>query len=157
MPIDDMSGVRLSVKAIIVRDGQLLALKCRDDDDDGDWYMLPGGGQSNGETVSQALERECFEETGCTIRVGSLRFVRDYIARNHEFAHSSGDFHAVELWFECELVSGPGAPTQPDTPQIGIEWLALSSIDSYRLYPKVLRAVLVGERSDTPVLLGDVN
>ena len=27
-----MSGVRLSVKAIIVREGRLLVLKCRDDD-----------------------------------------------------------------------------------------------------------------------------
>jgi len=41
-----MPGVRLSVKAIIVRDGRLLVLKCRDDA--GIWYALPGGGQEAG-------------------------------------------------------------------------------------------------------------
>lgn len=63
-----MSAVRLSVKAIVVSDGRLLVLRCRDAA--GDWYMLPGGGVSFAETVHQALERECLEEAGARIQVG---------------------------------------------------------------------------------------
>lgn len=138
-----MSDIRLSVKAIIVEGGQLLALKCRDAE--GDWFMLPGGGQGFGETVHEALERECREEAGCQVRIGPLRFVRDYIAKNHEFAESSSDFHQVELWFECELASGLGQPSAPDTMQVGIEWLKMDRLSAYRLYPKVLQDVLVAK------------
>ncbi len=79
-----MRSVRLSVKAIIIREGRLLVLRCRDQS--GVWYVLPGGGQMAGETLDQALKRECLEELGCEIRMGPLRFVRDYIAWHHEFA-----------------------------------------------------------------------
>jgi len=64
-------GVRLSVKAIIVREGRLLVLKCRDQQ--GFWYVLPGGGQQVGETLDQALRRECLEELGCMPGVRLLR------------------------------------------------------------------------------------
>jgi 8-oxo-dGTP diphosphatase len=100
-----MPGVRLSVKAIIVREGRLLVLKCQDQE--GHWYILPGGGQEAGETLDQALRRECLEELGCEVRMGPLRFIRDYIAKNHEFAATDSGSHQVELMFECELESEP--------------------------------------------------
>lgn len=49
-----MRSVRLSVKAIIIREGRLLVLKCRDED--GVWYALPGGGQVAGETLDEAFK-----------------------------------------------------------------------------------------------------
>lgn len=33
------------------------------------YYKLPGGGAEKGEDIKTALERECMEETGCTIEV----------------------------------------------------------------------------------------
>ncbi|MBW3590122.1 MAG: NUDIX domain-containing protein [Actinobacteria bacterium] len=150
-----MSEIRLSLKAIIFLDGRLLASRCRDHD--GDWYMLPGGGQMYGETIPESLMRECLEEAGCHVEVGSLRFVRDYIAKNHEFADSSGDFHQVELWFECKLLGDLVQPTVPDTMQTGVEWLDLNQLAGLRLYPKVLREVLVAPPKSGVIYLGDVN
>lgn len=34
------------------------------------YYKLPGGGVDEGETLVEALHRECLEETGCKIQVG---------------------------------------------------------------------------------------
>lgn len=34
------------------------------------YYKLPGGGQDEGETLEQALRRECQEEIGCAIEIG---------------------------------------------------------------------------------------
>ncbi len=150
-----MSGIRLSVKAIVVRNDALLVLKMRDDDDD--WFILPGGGQEVGETVHEAVRRECREEIGADVQVQSLRFIRDYIGRHHEFAATDGDVHQVELMFECTLVSEPSAPTVPDQGQIGHAWLPLVDLASYRLYPRALVGVLARSPSTEPVYLGDCN
>lgn len=150
-----MNSVRLSVKAIIVSGRRILALRCSDDE--GDWYMLPGGGLVFGETVHEALVRECREEIGAEVSIGSLRFVRDYIAKNHEFASTDSDFHQVELWFECELGSELSEPVTPDTMQLGVEWLELDRLSMYRLYPKILQKVLLEKSEASVVYLGDVN
>ena len=54
--------VRVSAKAIIIRKGKLLLLRARDRA--GIYYLLPGGGQNNGETLHEALVREFLEEPG---------------------------------------------------------------------------------------------
>jgi ADP-ribose pyrophosphatase YjhB (NUDIX family) len=152
-----MGAVRVSVKAIIVREERLLVLKCRDEESE--WYMLPGGGQEAGETMEQALRRECLEELGCAVRMGPLRFVRDYIAKNHEFADSapSPDFHQVELMFECHLDSEPTGAVQPDSMQDGFAWLDVTRLPGSRLYPRILERVLWPVGTSGVTYLGDVN
>jgi 8-oxo-dGTP diphosphatase len=150
-----MPGVRLSVKAIIIREGRILVLRCRDSE--GVWYLLPGGGQEAGETLEQALHRECLEELGCKVRMGPLRFIRDYIAKNHEFAATDPDTHAVELMFDCELESEPTIATEPDKNQEGFDWLEVTKLQGCRLYPRVLEQALGAVRNSGVLYFGDVN
>ena len=152
------SVVRNSGKAIIIRDGRLLAI--RHTGRDGDWFSLPGGGQEPGETVLDALQRECIEELGVSVVPGQLRLVREYIGANHEFSREDGDFHQIDFMFECELKGDlPGAqPTSPDERQIGVEWLPLATLSASSLFPKELRKLLAdGLDSPSTVYLGDVN
>src|SRR3954468_8512933 len=134
-----MKPIRNSLKALIVVDGRLLAIKLRDKE--GIWYVLPGGGQDVGETFYETLRRECREEINCEIEIGELRFIREYIAAHHEFANFEPDVHQVEFMFECTLAEGsePGLGHVPDSAQFGIEWLDIDRLDSYRLYPLALR------------------
>jgi len=150
-----MQEIRLSVKAIIIRDGRVLVLRCRDQD--GAWYALPGGGQVAGETLDQCLRRECLEELGCRVRMGPLRFVRDYISWHHEFAAHDPNSHQVELMFEAYLESEPSCPSQPDTMQEGFAWLDIASLPGCRLYPRVLETALSSPASNEVTYLGDVN
>ncbi len=151
-----MGNVRLSVKAIITQGGRLLVLRNRDSI--GDWYMLPGGGQEHGETIPAALRRECLEEIGSDVTIGRLRFVRDYIAEHHEFAALDGGVHQVELMFECQLTSVPTLGRRPDAMQTGIEWLELSALENYRIYPRALQQLLRADaETHEPLYLGDVN
>lgn len=51
---------RVAARAVIVKDGQLLLVKEKDDD----YFSTPGGGVDYGETMQEALTRELQEETG---------------------------------------------------------------------------------------------
>lgn len=152
---------RVSCKAIIVEDDRLLAIHLRDEL--ADFYTLPGGGQEIGETVEEALMRECREEIGCDVEVGDLLFVRDYFGWAHEFAHVEGHVHQVELMFRCDIASGdrPTGTSVPDQMQVGFTWLALDDLPQARFYPLTMRNQLVAAvRSTHPVparYLGAVN
>ena len=153
-----MRPIRNSAKAIIVVGDRILCIKKRDDD--GFYFILPGGGQKPGEPLLDALKRECREELSMDVAVHDLRFVRDYIGKNHEFATFDADVHQVEFMFLCSIEQGsevkPGV--KPDEGQVGFEWLPLDRLEDYRLYPKVLRSLIRGSGQDSgPVYLGDIN
>jgi 8-oxo-dGTP diphosphatase len=156
-PIDDATvQPRISVKALIIDGGRILLPLHRDDE--GDYFILPGGGQERGETAIATLERECREELGADVEVGELLGARDYIAQHHEFA-ATDDAHQVELMFRCTLKSGvvPAIGPSPDSRQVGVKWLELAELDRVRFYPRVLAGVLA-KRGDQPFgYLGDVN
>jgi len=153
-----VTAVRNSAKAVVVKDGFLLAIKHRDSA--GEWFSLPGGGQDPGETLENALRRECLEEIGVEVAVGPLCFIREYIGAHHEFSEEDSAIHQVEFIFECHLLAAPEAanPSKPDPHQIAWVWLPVASLPSLRLYPSVLRTILSRPQSASdPVYLGDVN
>ena len=88
-----MDTIRVALKAIIIEDGRLLAVQMADKN--GDWYGLPGGGQEPGETMDDALRRECLEEIGVAVDIHDILFVRDYLSENHEFAEQEPGTHQV--------------------------------------------------------------
>ena len=140
---------------MIIRDDQLLVLAHRDDQ--GEYFTLPGGGVEQYEPLHEALRRECREEIAADIEVGELLFVRDYIARNHEFA-ATDDAHQVELMFACRVRDDyvPRSGAVPDPRQHGATWLPLAALRTVRLYPAALKPLLVA-RTKPAVYLGDVN
>lgn len=88
-----MESIRNSAKAIIIEEDRVLAIEHLDSD--GEWYVLPGGGQGAVETLEAALLRECFEGFGAKIRIGQLRYIREYIGKNHEFWEEDGESHHI--------------------------------------------------------------
>ncbi len=154
-----MKPIRNSAKAIIVRDGALLLTKnvgWRGDD----YYLLPGGGQDHGETIVQALERECLEEIGARVRVGALRYVRDYIGKNHAFAERQADVHQIEYMFSCELLEEPShlKSSNPDAGQTGLAWIELRKLPELQIFPSdIKRLILPNGELTGAIYLGDTN
>jgi len=72
------------------------------------------------------------------MEVNDLVLVRDYIARNHEFA-DEGDGHQLELFCRGTLLAEeiPANGPPPVTWQVGVEWLTLSDLNGARLYPRL--------------------
>ena len=152
--------IRNSAKAIIIQGDKVLLTK--NQDNDGYFYLFPGGGQEHGETLQQALIRECMEEVGQQVEIGELLHVREYIGKNHEYASDDFDVHQVEYYFISKIVNETKdniEPSNPDSHQVGIEWVPISDLPEYRVYPKTLRKYIIkylkGVKS--PVYLGDIN
>ena len=96
-----MGQIRTAARAIIVRQGRLLLTHCQDER--GEWYTAPGGGQIEGESLPETLVRECREEIGVEVEVAGLRYVRDYIVAQHDFSYLDKATHQLELFFECTV------------------------------------------------------
>ncbi|MBB3110261.1 8-oxo-dGTP pyrophosphatase MutT (NUDIX family) [Paenibacillus phyllosphaerae] len=154
-----MNPIRNSAKAIIIQAGQVLLTKNKDAT--GYFYIFPGGGQERGETLVQAVKRECMEEIGQDVEVGELAHVREYIGKNHEYAEWDGATHQVEFYFQCTLKSSmPGEAIgngiNPDDYQIGVEWVPLDRLHEYSVYPRALIPILQGGAAAI-CYLGDTN
>lgn len=154
-----MYPVRTSVKAIIIHENRLLVTKNKKNTEI--FYALPGGGQNLNEDLHSALKRECLEEVGADIKIKELAIVRDYIANNHEFRTSNPDFHQLELMFTCEILNFDNLHnfTEADTYQIGVEWLPISDLESYMLYPLTIRKKIkeINGEGLPSIYIGDVN
>jgi 8-oxo-dGTP pyrophosphatase MutT (NUDIX family) len=157
----DGQKFRNSIKAVIIRDGRVLVTVNRDHL--GQFLLLPGGGQDFGETMAQALQRECREELGCAIVVGDLLGIREYIGAHHEFAAVDSGMHQVEIMFACEIAPGCEprygdlADDEGDWAQTGVAWVPLTELSRHRIYPSALREWLPTLPEPEKRYLGDVN
>lgn len=145
------------MKAIIIENNKILTIQAQDLD--GYYYLLPGGGQRPGETMIEALNRECMEEINSRVLVGDIKLIREYIGLNHEFRDTDGDAHQIEYMFECQLedMTDLKMGISPDQGQMDIAWLDLDNIEQYRLYPQSLRSVLADLDNSPKIYWGDVN
>ena len=139
---NNMKILRNCAKAIIIREQSILTVMYSDEG--GEYYALPGGGQLHGETLTEALFRECREELGISVKSKGIRFIREYIGKDGESSWRDGNVHQIEFIFECELYAGedPLGGFYKDHSQVGIVWLPIESIADYRFYPKKLIAYL---------------
>ena len=150
--------VRSTVKAIILHENKVLLNRCRDANN-GEYFSLPGGGQEQFETMSEAIHRECLEETGYSVE--PVRFAAlmeeiclDPFIREHYLQYAHKMLHI----FLCRLTTTERVePTETDDLQISIDWIPVEDVPSINLLPKELRAVfpqlMTGE---TPMFLGSV-
>ncbi len=140
--------IRNSAKALIIKDGKMLAAKINDNGDI--FFVMPGGGQDAEELLSEAVRRECAEEMGIEVVPKSLEFVI-------EGTHGES-FHRVDLVFHCEYVGKiENAEIQADVHQVGYEWLSIEGLMDQPLYPSKLRSQVIRfyNHEKTDVYLGN--
>lgn len=149
-------NLRNAAKALIQRGDQILVTE--NIDDNGLWYILPGGGMEPcKETLLDALEREYQEEIGADVRVEGLQFVREYITDNHPGSCAKG-VHLVDFIFRCSVDETYNASEAPegDSIQVGVNWMSIGRLKRLRFYPKPLLDHLDSGSESPPVYLGDI-
>lgn len=134
-------SIRNSAKALVIRDGKMLVLRLRDAD--GEFYIMPGGGQRGDELLTDAVCREVAEETGLRVECRELLFVIEGM--------TGEDFHRVDLVFACDVLGElPDGLRQTDTNQIGVEWLDIAALNRQPLYPSRLRRQIMNYYAGKP-------
>ncbi|SDW33597.1 ADP-ribose pyrophosphatase YjhB, NUDIX family [Marininema mesophilum] len=141
--------IRNSAKAILIHENKLLVIKHKDQD--GIFYLLPGGGQIPGETLPETVKRELLEEAGVEVEVSKVILLRECFIDQ--------DFHRVEFMFTCGLKRENSKYLKQDREQIGVEWLSIQELKSFPLYPVSLREAILNYyngRSNLPIYAGEM-
>ena len=92
-----MTKRRINVRAIIWRDGKLLAAKqLNSDGSETEYWCIPGGGLDSLESLQDGCAREVMEETGIVAKVGKLLFIQQFNS------HREGYDEELEFFFHIE-------------------------------------------------------
>ena len=149
-------GIRNGVRAVIVRERQLLLLR-KAYEDGSERYVLPGGAQDAGETLTDALQRECREEIGTEVTVSGLLYLADYF--KPRTAQPGVVRQQLELLFLCDVPGDYVAQNghAPDKHQDAVVWVAQDHLTNIQLSPSDLVGFLSSaELTSHPVYLGEI-
>ncbi len=129
-------AIRNSAKALILHNGKLLLNKCVSRL--GVYYALPGGGQHEGELLTETVRREVMEETGLTVEPMRLSAIFERVTPGRE---GSVNAHKMYFVFLCRYLDEvpPREPVERDAYQVGMEWIGADEAAQVSLFPRVVR------------------
>lgn len=133
--------IRNAVRAVIIQDQKILMLR-KLGGGKPERFALPGGGQDVGETLDQALQRECQEEIGTQVSINALIHIADFFKTKDTQPETIRQH--VEFLFACSVPEDylPVNGAHPDKHQVEVIWLALADIPNKNLYPQSLSEYL---------------
>ena len=147
-------GIRNAVRAVITREDAVL-LQRKIDDSGEERYALPGGAQEHGESLIEALQRECEEEIGTRVEVIDLLYVGDYFKPRPTVPPTTRQL--VEFLFGCSVADDYQAANgpRPDKHQVDVLWVPVGRLAGINLVP-VDYVQLLKQQSSSPVYAGQV-
>ncbi|UQA92482.1 NUDIX domain-containing protein [Streptomyces halobius] len=120
--------------------------------------LPPRGGQHPGESLGDAVRREVDEETGLTVTVERLLWLREYIGAHHDHPVQEANTHRIEAIFLCTPTTDPGqlGGHAQDEVQTGLEWVPLGKVPTLNLLPQAIRHPIASLTEAPDSYLGDV-
>ena len=95
-------GPEVAVGAAVFKESKVLLVKRKNPPAQNQW-TIPGGRVNTGESLTAAVEREIFEETGIRIKANDAVYVFDVIERSND---DVVDVHYVIIDYQAEYISG---------------------------------------------------
>lgn len=133
--------------AVILKDGKLLLL--RRIRPGLDYFIFPGGGVDEGETLEEALEREVREELTLEIKEWSFLFTLQNIllSPNITIHREPMDIHffLVTSFTGIPQIGGPEKERMNDENQYHVAWIPLNNLlGTLNIYPEGVVPRLLG-------------
>lgn len=140
------SGIRITVRAVIVQNEEILLIK-KDSPGQGVRYTLPGGALESGETLHQAVIRECQEEINTTVNAFDVLHIADFFIP--KLKPEPYTRHQLEVLIQCQTPADylPSSGSDPDKHQVGVEWLPLNELAQHSMSPSFFTDLLINLHS----------
>jgi 8-oxo-dGTP diphosphatase len=129
----------MSVRTLVLQDGQVLLVGHRDPKTDRVWWMAPGGLVNAGETAMEAAAREVKEEAGLDVDIRGLVYWLEWVWEKS---------YCLELYFAGKVTGGKlAAGTDPELPAerqfiFDARFVALDELEDLPVHPKVFKTLL---------------
>lgn len=129
--------IRNAARALIIREDQILLLR-KQGGGRPERFALPGGAQDPGESLTDALDRECIEEIGTAVGAAELVYVADFIKLRDTQPPTRR--HVVDFLFRCKVPAdySPRNGERPDKHQVEVLWVAIADLAKMSLFPHYL-------------------
>lgn len=130
----EANSLVVAVSAVVLNEaGEILVIERTDS---GLW-SIPGGAMEPGETVSQAVERELYEETGYHVRVD--RLVGIFANPAHVIGYDDGEVRQEFSICFVGVVSGGQARTSDESSRVA--WVRRQALRDLEVHPSILRRI----------------
>ncbi len=150
-------NIRNTVRAVITREQRILLLR-KHDELKGERFALPGGAQDPGETLKQAVSRECLEEINTDVEIGALLHIADFFKQRMKPEPMIR--HQIEFLFDCSVPASyiPANGPHPDKSQVEVVWVELDRLAKLPLTPTFYATFLgANHQAEAPVYLGTID
>lgn len=144
----DVEDYKLNIRAagVIIHNGKILAHR----NINSDHYALVGGRVQIGENSAKTVKREMQEELGKNIEITS------YVATIENFFEMKGSkYHEILFVHQAEFINDEDKKIEytlknkEGKDYLQYEWLDLSKIEEYPLYPKAIQTILKEKKFPT--------
>ncbi|MES2797956.1 MAG: NUDIX domain-containing protein [Bacteroidota bacterium] len=114
-------------------------------------YNIPGGNHDEGETISEALTREMWEELGVKITIGKLLLVAEASKNNTKQ-------EVLHLIFESYIAENQPVINSNECSALELVWMSISDLVNIKLYPNIAGELFKVLRNENgPVYLGKID
>ncbi|MDH5719033.1 MAG: NUDIX domain-containing protein [Spirochaetia bacterium] len=122
-----MPNRRIRIAGIFIQNKSLLLVKHKKNNKE--YFLLPGGAQENGESMTDALKREWEEELSVKASIGECAFIGESIPPNGVDKN-----HILQFVFQIKSFSGV-LKVNSDGTLIDFAWIPLINLEKTVLFP----------------------